>query len=212
MAQQKVYDGKVALLALCLKHANDWNSVYQDISTDQILTDEDLLRAESFTGNYISILDAEYPKRLMHRYKPPFVLYYDGDLDVLKKVDDEPNRLIFLHGPNTFGIPEDNLVTIDDDNKVNVCGRLKVWFVLDNKNPDRFGLAAALAQTLVGTKVYDIHSRSWFVGLAVTNALDLGGDVYMVPTDFDSFNKKLIDEGANPITSLSDLSEVLGGN
>jgi len=203
-----IVDGRTSLLALALKHGNDWNRMYEDIQSHKDIEDVFIEEAKNFTGNFITFLDKEYPSRLKNKYKPPLVLYYDGDISLLKRADENggKNHLIFLHGPNIFNIPGDNLCVLTADNKLSICNdRLRVWFNNESTNIDRYGLAAGICYSIVGTKVYPLNSRSWFLGITVGNALALGADVYMVPTAGPSANNNLIKEGCNLIDCLADL-------
>lgn len=198
-------EARLNLLAYCLKYNNDWNRVYAAIQSYEELTVDDEARAKNFTGNFVSFLDDNYPERLKQKFHPPFVLYYDGDISLLNKANEFKNDLIFLHGPNTFNIPTNRLVTITDDNKVDICGGLRVWFNCESTNIDRYGLVVGLCSTIVGTKEYPLNSRSWFLHYTVCNALAIGSEIYMKPTAGSSYNNKLIKEGCHLIDSYSDL-------
>lgn len=39
----------------------------------------------NYNGNYITILDDEYPKSLLELKHPPYILFYEGNLDLLDK-------------------------------------------------------------------------------------------------------------------------------
>jgi DNA processing protein len=43
-----------------------------------------LLKAEVFTGDFLTIMDEEYPEQLLEIPKPPVVLFFKGDLRLLK--------------------------------------------------------------------------------------------------------------------------------
>lgn len=200
-------EARKILLALAIRYDNDWNRMYEAIQNKEDLSENDKSLVDSFSGNYITILDVDYPARLKQKYKPPFVLYYDGDLSLLKHVDDNGgrNNLIFLHGPNTLRIPNNKLCTITADNKIDICGGLRVWFNKHSDNIDRFGLAAGLCHNIVGTKIYPENSHSWFLAYTITNALNMGANVYMVATTEPSYNNRLIKQGCNLIDCYADI-------
>ena len=200
-------EARKILLAFALKYANDWNRIYEAIQNKEDLTEADEANVNSFSGNYITFVDSEYPNRLKRKHKPPFVLYYDGDINLLNKVDehDGKNDLIFLHGPNTLRIPSSKLCTITADNKIDICGGLRVWFNKESTNVDRYGLAAGLCHNIVGTKIYPDNSHSWFIGVTITNALAMGADVYMVASTEPSYNNRLIKQGCNLIDCYADI-------
>lgn len=196
------------ILTLALASNNDWNVIYQRLKDKEYPTDEEVnLFLNPFNGNAITILDSEYPNRLKQKTKPPFVLYYDGDLSLLKRVDGNngKNDLVFLHGPNTLHIPSDKLCVITVDNKIDICGGLRVWFNKESTNVDRYGLAAGLFQNIVGTKIYPDDSHSWFIGVTIRDALDIGGDVYMVASTPPSYNNRLIKQGCHLIDCYADI-------
>jgi DNA processing protein len=62
--------------------------------------------------NVITILDSEYPEALKFAYKPPFVIFYKGDLEILK------NKFINLTGnynnENSKAKIEESLVGLDN--------------------------------------------------------------------------------------------------
>ena len=68
------------LIAVSKKHNGEWDKIYHDISNGTF-DDE----CEPSTDKCITILDKEYPERLRNDcYRPPFVLYYEGDINLLK--------------------------------------------------------------------------------------------------------------------------------
>lgn len=192
------------LLGYARKYSNNWDKIFEAIQNKEQLTEADIAAVNSFSGNYVTILDIEYPNRLKQKYKQPFVLYYEGDVSLLSKIDS--GELISLHGPNLFNISQDKLVTISDDYKIDICGQLKIWFNNESVNPDRYGLLAAVCGKLALTKIYDAYnSFSWFLNISIKNALELGADIYVVPSVRRSYNNTLIKEGANLLDCLEDL-------
>ena len=186
-------DSRTIVLALCLKYSNDWNDVYAAIRRKDELSDFDILRAQNFSGHFVCISDPEYPDLLRQKVKPPFVLYYEGDISLLSGVDE--GRYVFLHGENDFNIPSDRICVVTDDNRLCIAGRLTVWFNDLKRSIDRYGVAAGLCKTIVGTKVYPRGTWSWFCNITVMNAINLGSDIYLVPGDENSWNHLMIQEG-----------------
>ena len=194
---------RIVLLALVLKYNADWNKVFDAIKVREELTDEEILSAENYEGNYAAYTDDNYPEKLRSRQKAPFVLFYEGDLSAL-----ENNNLIFLYGYNDFNLPEENLIRITDDNKVSVGGRLKVWFNCEPRNVDRYFLAVALANKVLLTKAYLTENTfSFFINVSIRSALANGIDLYVKPTNVASYNNQLIKDGAFLADSASDLME-----
>lgn len=72
------------LLALALKHQGDWDKIYKDLQDKKTENLEEYTKG--FNTPYITILDEEYPDQLKSCWKPPFVLFYHGDIRLLKDV------------------------------------------------------------------------------------------------------------------------------
>lgn len=68
------------LLALAIKNNGDWDSIYNDL-VEKVMPPEEV----EYNGKYITILDEEYPEELKHILKPPFILFYEGNIDLLKE-------------------------------------------------------------------------------------------------------------------------------
>lgn len=71
-------EAKEILAKTCVGNGGDWNKTCQSLKDRHYLTDE-----ISVLGDFITILDKEYPDRLKQVYKPPFVLFYKGNLSLL---------------------------------------------------------------------------------------------------------------------------------
>lgn len=71
------------LIAISKKHNGEWEEwekIYHDISNKSFDYE-----CEPSTDKCITILDEEYPERLKNNCcRPPFVLYYEGDINLLK--------------------------------------------------------------------------------------------------------------------------------
>ena len=79
------------LLYLALKYKGDWNAIYEDVSNHIEIDEEEAKKLNStLTSNYITIIDEAYPESLRDAYKPPFVLFYYGDISLL---DDKRNKI-----------------------------------------------------------------------------------------------------------------------
>ena len=63
------------LLYFTLKYGGDWEKIYKAICTKEDIDYEDAERVvDEYPGEYITMLDKEYPEILKHTYHPPFVL------------------------------------------------------------------------------------------------------------------------------------------
>lgn len=72
------------LLYFAIKYNGDWNKIYEAIKTKESVNDEDL--KEVILNNkeeYITIISDKYPDCLKSISKPPFVLFYKGNIDLI---------------------------------------------------------------------------------------------------------------------------------
>ena len=74
------------LLYFVLKNNGDWDKTYSDISQKKPIEDEEEARKliAKVRSNYITILDDNYPEQLKDIKKPPFILFYHGDISLIK--------------------------------------------------------------------------------------------------------------------------------
>ena len=79
------------LLYLALKYKGEWNPIYEDVTNHVEIDEKEAIKEISkVNSNYITILDEEYPESLRDAYKPPFVLFYYGDISLL---NDKNNKI-----------------------------------------------------------------------------------------------------------------------
>lgn len=73
------------LLCLSIKYKGDFKKMLNAIQNKETATEEQLKEAnESLKTKFITILDQEYPTELKTVTMPPLVLYYIGDISLLK--------------------------------------------------------------------------------------------------------------------------------
>ena len=72
------------LVYLSIKYNGDWNKIYQSI-LDKESIDKEVVKdvVSKLTCNYITLLDKNYPLCLKSIFKPPFVIFYKGDVSLL---------------------------------------------------------------------------------------------------------------------------------
>ncbi len=81
------------LLYLSLKYSGNWDEIYNNIKTNQNEYDPEEVEnyTKKYNGNFITILDEGiYPESLKNMTKPPFVLYYIGDISL---ISDKRNKI-----------------------------------------------------------------------------------------------------------------------
>ncbi len=81
--------GREVIAFLALKHNGDWDSIYKDIHDKAYVGSEETVKKalEKLKCNYITIIDDEYPRCLKVNYKPPFILFYYGDISLLNNFE-----------------------------------------------------------------------------------------------------------------------------
>lgn len=74
------------LCYLAIRNNGDWDKIYKDVSNKTQVDDETIEETlATLKCNYITLVDDEYPQQLKQVYKPPFVLFYYGNIELLKK-------------------------------------------------------------------------------------------------------------------------------
>ena len=74
------------ILYLSLKYKGDWNSIFTAVRTKEKFDKEHYKElVKDIKCSYVTILDSNYPQSLKTIYRPPFVLFYYGDLDLVNK-------------------------------------------------------------------------------------------------------------------------------
>lgn len=80
--------GRDIIIYLSIKYAGDWNAIYQAIKNKEFVDEEQVTKAvNNISDKYVTIIDEDYPEKLKKIYKPPFVLYYKGDLDLINQTN-----------------------------------------------------------------------------------------------------------------------------
>lgn len=67
-----------------IKYEGDWDSIYKAINQKERIEQTEVDRVvDSHDEKYITLLNENYPSRLKSIYKPPFVLFYKGDINLI---------------------------------------------------------------------------------------------------------------------------------
>jgi DNA processing protein len=78
--------GRDILVWLSIKYEGDWNSIYQAIKNKELVDEVQVTKAiNDIQDSYVTIIDENYPEKLKKIYKPPFVLYYHGNLELINE-------------------------------------------------------------------------------------------------------------------------------
>lgn len=70
------------LAKLAVEEKGNWNTIYERLQKKDYLSEETAIK-----GNYITIVDNEYPSTLKQVHRPPFVLFYEGNINLLQRKD-----------------------------------------------------------------------------------------------------------------------------
>ncbi len=75
--------GRDVVIYFAVKYQGDWAKIYEAMQRRESFLEEDVVHAvSSLRSKAVTIIDAEYPSALKKIYKPPFVLFYHGTLDL----------------------------------------------------------------------------------------------------------------------------------
>ena len=76
------------LVYLAYKHKGDWEAIYDDVKNHIFPSVEEIKECLSkIKSNYISILNPLYPEYLKNIFRPPFVLFYYGDISLIADLE-----------------------------------------------------------------------------------------------------------------------------
>ena len=77
-------NAKKLLVALAIKYDGNWEEIYRALIRKDFLIDEEVEKlCRTVKSKVVTILDANYPEYLKNYYRPPFVLFYYGDISLL---------------------------------------------------------------------------------------------------------------------------------
>lgn len=90
------------LLYFSFVHQGDWDKIYESIKQKEaIQTDKLRIFKNQLQCKYLTLLSPDYPSVLKQVRKPPFILFYQGDINLLQ------SPLIFAvigtRNPSTYG-------------------------------------------------------------------------------------------------------------
>ena len=98
------------LIAAAITHHGKWDDILQAIETKKLPSEEETEALISQVKcKTLTILDADYPDYLRHYYKPPIVLFYYGDISLIK--DNNKNIAV-------VGSREPESIALKNTNKV----------------------------------------------------------------------------------------------
>ena len=84
---EQFYDSRILLIYLAVKFEGDFDKMMIALETKStdIPYKEALKVYDSLKCRVVTILDYDYPRKLLHSYRPPLVLFYYGDISLMDK-------------------------------------------------------------------------------------------------------------------------------
>jgi hypothetical protein len=78
------------LLYFTLKYKGNWDKIYDALDKKERVNQADLdaVSAKIVGCKYLTVLDVAYPNSLRQSYRPPFVIFYKGDISMIYKTYD----------------------------------------------------------------------------------------------------------------------------
>lgn len=95
---KKIREMRYVLQILNEKNNGNWKGTFEDIKNKVFVQHEEVIRKENENEAFISLIDEEYPSSLKEINQPPFVIYYNGNIELLDK-------------NNILGILNDNIAS-----------------------------------------------------------------------------------------------------
>lgn len=81
-------ESRKILIALSIIYNGDWFKIYDCLLQKELPKDEDVEKLNKKVNcGVLTILDMNYPEYLKCCERPPFVLYYSGDLSLINNID-----------------------------------------------------------------------------------------------------------------------------
>lgn len=98
------------LIYLSLKYEGDWEKIFSAIKGKEAFSKEDVLKAsENLSCSCVTLIDPEYPSSLKNCNKPPFVLFYYGDISLIQ---DEKKCVAYIGSRESSSYGEEMAKTI----------------------------------------------------------------------------------------------------
>lgn len=101
----------------CMLHSGNWLKIYRSIERKEKIDDELLaeFKAKNKTA-YITLLSDYYPEELKHCVNPPYILFYRGDLSLLR--NEKKLAIVGTRNPSPYGVQMTKILTgelVDSD-------------------------------------------------------------------------------------------------
>ncbi len=108
-------DKRDVLIYYAIKYEGNYNRIRKAIIDEEVA-------AKTNCTNCITIFDSEYPKEFLDLKCPPFVLFYKGNLELLKG---EKIAIVGSRKPSDYALEATRLLALNKQDKVIVSGLAK---------------------------------------------------------------------------------------
>ncbi|AGR41977.1 DNA-processing protein DprA [Spiroplasma diminutum] len=140
------------LLYFSIKYKGNWDKIYHALDIKEKITHKDLEEiSNKINCKFITILNPLYPNYLKNTHKPPFVIFYKGDITLLSKYH---KTIAFIGGEevNEYGIKNiDSLMSDLNEEKIIFSTIQNIGVnteVLDNANNNGYKIVKILNQSM----------------------------------------------------------------
>lgn len=96
------------IISLCLDLKGNWEEIYQCIVSKKNI--EKIYHIEDYPFKCITILDEDYPEYLKRIRRPPFCLFYYGDISLIKNNDYKRLAIIGSRNCTSYGLEMTNKI------------------------------------------------------------------------------------------------------
>lgn len=114
------------LIHFALKYNGEWDKIYNAIQSKEEISEVEQNELVAKLGNQktITILDENYPEKLKQSYRPPFVLFYKGDLSLLNSEETKVATLSSKN-PTDYTIKSIDKITSELTSEIVINGLAK---------------------------------------------------------------------------------------
>ena len=234
---------EIILIYFAIKYMGDWNKIYEALEKkekpemDKIKTIEKEIENSDY--KVITILDKNYPKELKRAYKPPFVIWAKGNLDLLKKqvvcvtgnkIDSATRKRLdknilaigdkfYILSPSFSGVDQEIKKLFDKSiiyvltegiSKIGIDHNLFITEFppqIDHPKRENFRQRNRIIAALSKELIVFSSDKNGGMNHLVSSFLNLGKEISCFPGDGEENdgNSELIKQGANLITSISEI-------
>lgn len=108
-----MFKAREVLLYFALKYEGQYEQILSSIRNKEQIDESDyVFITQNFKGQYVTIVDSEYPEEFKKVYRPPLVLFYKGDVELLNDL----SRAIAVIGtrkPTEYGMKMATVLSSD---------------------------------------------------------------------------------------------------